>query len=137
MAALAGTSAALLLGGGSAAAQEANDELVVYQREVFRYPGGGRPDPFRSLLGAGELGIRLEDITLTGVVHHSDPARSVAVLQQKGTQRPIHARIGERLGPIRLLAIQPGKVEVLVEELGVARRDVIVLDSVDSEGDAR
>jgi hypothetical protein len=126
--------ALLFLGSEAAVAQEPGSEVAVHQREVFRYPSSGRQDPFGSWLGAGELAARLEDITLWGIVHHTDPTRSVAVLQQKGATRPIHARIGDRIGPIRLLAIHPERVEVMVEELGVLRRDVIFLSTDAAEG---
>jgi hypothetical protein len=110
--------------GGSA---EVPSTTVIYEREVFEYSAGGRPDPFRSLLQDGELGIRIEDLMLRGVVYHPDPARSVAVLSQTGSQRRIQARVGERVGTLRILSIQPERVEVVVEELGVARRETLTI----------
>jgi hypothetical protein len=126
----------LLLSGmpKAAAAQEAAEPTVVYEREVFQYRGGGRPDPFRSLLREGDLGIRMEDLSLRGIVHHSDPANSVAVLSQAGTNRRIQARAGERVGPLRVLAIHPDHVEIVVEELGVARRETLRIERSESTG---
>ena len=98
------------------------DTAVVYRREVFRYYPSGRPDPFRPLVGAADLGVRLEDLALRGVVYHTDPARSVAVLSRTGQERLVRARVGDRLGGIRVLAIRQTSIDVLVEELGVARR---------------
>ena len=106
-------------------AQEAVRPVVVYEREVFRYPGASRPDPFRSLLLTGDLGLRLEDLTLRGVVYHSDPSRSVAILTQTGSTRRMQLRVGERIGPLRVLSIQPDRVEVVMEELGVSRRETL------------
>lgn len=111
----------------SADAQTAGDTLVVYRREVFEYPRAGRADPFRSLLQNAELGVRVEDLTLRGVVFHSDPARSVAVLEQRGRERRLRARVGDRIGGLRILAIKARSVDVLIEEFGVARRETLVL----------
>lgn len=105
----------------------AADEVVIYEREVFQYTAGGRPDPFRSLLLEGELGIRPEDLTLRGVLIDPVASRSVAVLSQKGSERRIQLRVGERIGAIRLLSIQPDRVEIVVEELGVSRRETLRL----------
>ncbi|MEX2582612.1 MAG: hypothetical protein WD766_05040 [Gemmatimonadota bacterium] len=116
---------AALLPLGSAQAQQNTDVTILYDREVFEYPGGARPDPFRSLLMEGDLGIRLEDLTLRGVVHHPDPSRSVAVLSQEGSNRRIQARVGERFGSLRILAIHPDRVDIVIEELGVARRETL------------
>lgn len=115
-----------------AQAQEVDADLL-YEREVFEYPRAGRPDPFRSLLGDAELGVRVEDLTLRGVVYHSDPSQSVAVLTQAGSDRRIRARVGERVGSIRIVAIQPDQVDIVVEELGVARRETLRI--VRPEGD--
>ena len=99
-----------------------SDSTIVYRREVFRYFPSGRADPFRPLVGDAELGIRLEELALRGVVYHSDPSRSVAVLAREGQPRLLRARIGQSIGGIRVLAIRPNSIDVLVEELGVARR---------------
>ena len=101
------------------------DSMIVYRREVFRYQAVGRPDPFRSLLGSADLGVRVEDLALRGVVYHPDPARSVAMLTREGAERPIRARVGDRIGGIRILTIRPNSIDVLGEELGVARRETL------------
>lgn len=118
---------------GSAAAQEeatppeGSAPRVIYEREVFQYPRGGRPDPFRSLVGTGALGLRIEDVAVRGIVFDPDPAQSVAVLTVAGSDRPIRARVGDRVGGIRILAIHPRRVDVLVEEFGVSRRESLQL----------
>lgn len=102
--------------------QPARDSTIVYRREVFRYYPSGRPDPFRPLAGEADLGVRVEDLALRGVVYHTDASRSVAVLARTGQPRLVRARVGDRIGGIRILAIRPTSIDVLVEELGVARR---------------
>ena len=118
---------ALVLLAGNAGAQQRSVEgfEVLHEREVFDYDAAGRRDPFRSLLLDGELGIRIEDLTLRGVVHHADPTRSVAILTQEGSDRRIQARVGERVGTLRIVSISLEEVEIVIEELGVARREVL------------
>jgi type II secretory pathway component PulC len=106
---------------------QAADTAAIYEREVFQYSRAGRPDPFRSLLNNSELGIRVEDLTLRGVVHNNDASLSVAVLEQAGNQRRIRARVGDRIGTLRVIAINPRSIDVLVEELGVSRRATLTL----------
>jgi type II secretory pathway component PulC len=111
-------------------AQTARDTAVIYEREVFDYARGARPDPFRSLLTGSELGIRIEDLTVEGIVYHSDPARALVVLAQRGTERRIRARAGDNIGGVRIVAIRPQSVDVVVEEFGIARRETLELRTV-------
>lgn len=110
-----------------ASEESATDEVVIYEREVFQYTAAGRPDPFRSLLLEGELGVRPEDLTLRGILYDPIATRSIAVLSQAGSERRIQLRVGESLGAIRILSIQPDRVEVVIEELGVSRRETLRL----------
>ncbi len=126
----------LASGAGTAEAQQVVDETIVYEREVFEYPGASRPDPFRSAMAEGDLGIRLEDLSLRGVVHHADPSQSVAFLLVEGSNRRIQAKVGETVGTLRLLAIYPDRVEVVVEELGVARRETLRIESPPRSGES-
>lgn len=130
--------AAALVAGlpAAAAAQLVPDTALTYQREVFEYRRGGRPDPFRSLLNGTDLGVRPEDLTLTGVVYSPDPSRSVAVLVRRGETRPIRARVGDRIGGIQVVGIRARSVDILVEEFGVARRATIELKSAAKKGES-
>jgi hypothetical protein len=120
----------------AAAAQLVPDSALTYRREVFDYRRAGRPDPFRSLLNGTDLGVRPEDLTLTGVVYSSDPSRSVAVLTRRGATRPIRARVGDRIGGIQVVGIRPRSVDILVEEFGVGRRATIELKSAAKKGES-
>lgn len=115
-------------------AQASVDTVTVYHREVFSYSPAGRPDPFRSLLNSADLGLRFEDLSLQGIMYHPDPARSVVVLAQRGSNRRVRARVGDRIGTIRIVAIGPRAVEVVIEEFGVARRETMELTSVPAKG---
>lgn len=126
--------AALPVGPEPLLAQGSPDTVTVYHREVFSYARAGRPDPFRSLLNSADLGVRFEDLALQGIMYHPDRARSVVVLSQRGSSRRIRARVGDRIGTIRILAIGPRAVEVVIEEFGVARRETMELTSVRVKG---
>lgn len=118
-----GLAAASFAGAAPLAGQGSEAPPIVYEREVFDYPRSGRPDPFRSLLSDGQLGIRVEDLSLRGVVFHPDPGRSVAVIARAGIDRRIRARVGDRIGQLRVVAIGPRSVDIVIEELGVTRRE--------------
>lgn len=126
--------AALFAAPGSATAQAAADTAIVYEREVFEYSRAGRPDPFRSLLDDAELGVRLEDLSLQGVMYDADVSQSVAVLARVGSTRPLRVRVGDRVGGIRILSIGQRSVQVLIEEFGVARRGTLELKSATQKG---
>src|SRR5690606_9288306 len=77
---LAAAIVAVLATPATARAQLPADTAIVYEREVFEYSRAGRSDPFRSLLDDSELGVRLEDLSLQGVMYDADASQSVAVL---------------------------------------------------------
>ena len=133
-AALAAAWAEPAMAQSTAARVAGSDSVIVYRREVFRYSAAGRPDPFRSLVGRSEVGTRVEDFALRGVVYNSDPSRSVAVLARAGATRLIRARVGDRIGAIRIVAIRPQSIDVLVEELSVARRTTLEITRTPAKG---
>lgn len=97
-------------------------DTEIYRREVFRYQAGGRPDPFQPLLSGDELGVRVQDLRLVGIIHTGNPRTSVATFTQAAdsTQR-IRLRVGQRVGSVTLLSIQPRRVDVREDEIGVSR----------------
>jgi hypothetical protein len=99
----------------------------VYRREVFQYQRAGRPDPFRSLLGTAQMGVRFEDLALRGVIHNPEPGLSVAFLEDTGSNRRIRARVGDRVGGITVLAIHARRVDLQIDELGLSRRESLQL----------
>jgi type II secretory pathway component PulC len=106
----------------------------VYQREIFRYPRSGRPDPFRSLLGAVEAGVRAENLLLRGIVYSPDRGASFAVLTEGGSNRAMRLRVGQRLGNVQVVAIYPRRVDLVIQDLGGARRESLVLREAGQQG---
>jgi hypothetical protein len=93
----------------------------VYRREVFRYQAGGRPDPFRPLLTGDDMGVRVQDLRLIGIIHSSNPRASVAVFTLPGDSARVRLRPGQRLGAVTVLAVHPRRVDVREDALGVSR----------------
>jgi hypothetical protein len=97
-------------------------EGEVYRREVFRYPAaGGRPDPFQPLLRGEEIGVRVQDLKLVGIVYSGDPRASVATFTLPDSAQRVRLRVGQRLGSVTVLSIQPRRVDVREDEMGVSR----------------
>jgi hypothetical protein len=119
--------AATPLAAQSASGGVESDPSIDYRREVFRYQAAGRPDPFRPLVGSADLGVRIEDLMLRGVIFDPDPARSLAVIGRVGEDRPVRASLGDRIGGVRVVAIRPGSIDVVVEEFGIVRRETLTL----------
>ncbi len=125
--------AALVLAAAGVAAQQAAvapgdspaavslPEAEGYRPEVFRYPAGGRPDPFLPLLSGDELGVRAQDLRLLGIVFRSIPRQSVAVFALPDCSQRVRLGVGQRLGAITVVGIQPRRVDVREEEMGVSR----------------
>lgn len=103
------------------------------EREIFAYPGFERRNPFKPLT-ATEGGPRFELMRLQGIIHSSDPGRSVALITAGApTRAPVpgaqgsrgesaRLRVGERWGNVRVVEIFPDRIIVDVEEFGLAER---------------
>jgi hypothetical protein len=114
-------------------AQQPDELQVIYRREVFQYSRNGRPDPFRSLVGSMDLGIRPEDLNLRVILADSDPRESVAIFTEAGEGRRIRVRLGDRIGGMTVIAIHPRRVDVVIEEFGVPRRESFFVKRSDTE----
>jgi hypothetical protein len=110
-------------GAAPAAAPEATlPEGEVYRREVFQYPGaGGRPDPFQPLLSGEEMGVRVQDLKLVSVIYSGTPGTSVATFTLPDSTQRVRLRVGQRLGSVTVVRIQPRRVDVREDEMGVSR----------------
>ena len=96
-------------------------ETDVYRREVFRYQAGGRPDPFRPLLTGDDMGVRVQDLSLVGIIHSATPGASVAIFTLPSDSARVRMRPGQRLGAVTVVAIHPRRVDVREDALGVSR----------------
>lgn len=116
---------------GAVAAQEtgpeagaAEDTAFRYEREVFRYPDGGRPNPFRPPAAGSAMGPRFEDLRLSGILY-GPPVGSVVVLRDAATGRVHRLREGERLGDARLVEVRPSEAVFAVSGPTGTRAEVL------------
>jgi hypothetical protein len=100
-------------------------------REVFDYGSSARRDPFFSLMQSSDLRPTLNDLSLSLITYDSQGKNSVAFLVDVHTKDEYRARVGDRLGRLRVAAINAKSVVFDVEEFGFQRRETLALsDSV-------
>jgi hypothetical protein len=108
-------------------AKRSRPSVVIIEREVFSYAGGGRRDPFRSLYQTSELRPTIGELRLVAVAY--DPAgSSVAILRDLGTKQQHRVRVGTLLGRMRVAGIRPKAVVFTIEELGFSRQETLGLN---------
>lgn len=108
-------------------------KTMVFEREVFSYPAGERRNPFLPVETFSADGPGVEHARLLGIIHHPDPAYSLAVLDVSagfgGTRRipgaepgpeadgaTARLRVGAVLGRLRIVRIHEDRV-VIGEDL--------------------
>ncbi|HEX3157267.1 MAG TPA: hypothetical protein VHQ45_02025 [Gemmatimonadaceae bacterium] len=109
------------------------DPALQLKREVFRYGGGGRRDPFVSLMANGELRPMISDLRLVAVAYDPRGGGSVAIMRDLTTKEQYRARVGQTLGRMRVAEIGPRRVTFTIEEFGFSRQESLALgDSTSS-----
>jgi hypothetical protein len=114
-----------------AAAESAGDTAVEEQvpvgqtqlvREVYAFQGSGR-DPFASLLRSADVRPLFEDLRVTSITYDAQyPGGSVAVLRDTTLNQRYTVRVGDELGRMRVVDINPDEVMLMMEEFGVERQ---------------
>jgi hypothetical protein len=102
------------------------DVKLVFDREVFRYPGENRRDPFKPLTGKNQAGPLFEDLSLRMIIHSQVPRQSIAVLADRA-KKIYRVRRGESLGNVTVVDISPTRVVFSVDEFGVRRQEFLSL----------
>jgi len=112
----------------------AEEPKLVFEREVFRYPGGARRDPFRALTNADETGPMFQDLTLRMIVYSAaQPARSI-VMVRDGAAKSYRLRRGDVVGNATVVDIGRYRVVFSVEDFGIRRQEVLELKPNNREG---
>jgi hypothetical protein len=112
--------------GATVPSKPVGETKLVFDREVFTYPGSGRRDPFKPLVGKESLGPLFDDLKLKGIIYTGDPARSI-VLIQDGAKRLYRLKRGDVVGNSRVVEIKPLAVRFAVENFGMIRYDILEL----------
>lgn len=104
----------------------AGEPKLVFDREVFSYPGNSRRDPFKPLVGKESLGPLFDDLKLKGIIYSPDATKSI-VLIQDGAKRLYRIKRGDVVGNSRVVEIQPLAARFAVENFGMIRYEVLQL----------
>lgn len=114
---------------------------LVFEREVFTYPGFTRRNPFRPLDAADSGGPRFERLSLIGIMYSPDPGAGVAVLStggvtvaEDGTMSAVdgeayNAKVGDRIGNTTIVEIRRDAVIVDVEVFDSVERHTMTFVS--------
>ena len=118
----------------SAAAQQpprpaAMPTEIILQRETFVYNGGGRRDPYKSLMTSSDVRPLLSDLRLTAVAFDPVGNNSVAILRDTFSKQQYRIRVGQQLGRLRVAAIRQRAVQFTIEEFGFNRQETLPLSS--------
>ncbi|MDQ8167660.1 MAG: hypothetical protein P3B76_09970 [Gemmatimonadota bacterium] len=102
---------------------------IVLQRETFSYNGGGRRDPYKSLMTSSDVRPLLSDLRLTAVAFDPVGNNSVAILRDTFSKQQYRIRVGQQLGRLRVAAIRQRAVQFTIEEFGFNRQETLPLSS--------
>ena len=102
---------------------------ITIQREVFSYSGGGRRDPYKSLMSSSDVRPLLSDLRLTAVAFDPAGNNSVAILRDTYSKTQYRVRVGQQLGRLRVSAIRQKAVQFTIEEFGFNRQETLPLSS--------
>jgi pSer/pThr/pTyr-binding forkhead associated (FHA) protein len=98
---------------------------LVFEREVFSYPGRARRDPFIPLTSSAE-GPLFSDLKLHMIIFVDDPNASIITVSDN-SQRRVRLRRGESIGNATVIDIGPTRVVFSVNEFGIRRQEVLDL----------
>ena len=117
------------VGANAAPTKSALPSEVTIQREVFDYNGGGRRDPYKSLMSTSDVRPLLSDLRLTVVVFDATGNNSVAILRDSFSKQQYRVRVGQQLGRLHVSSIKQKAVQFTVEEFGFNRIETLPLSS--------
>lgn len=102
---------------------DASEPRLVFEREVFEYPGRSRRDPFMPLTGRN-AGPLFSDLKLHMIIHSDDPRQSIVDVSDASKKR-FRLRRGDAVGNATVVDIQPTRVVFSVVDFGIARNEVL------------
>lgn len=109
----------------AAAAAQPTDPKLIFEREVFTYPGRARRDPFMPLTGAN-AGILFSDLTLKMILYVDDPRESIVAVTD-AANKLYRLRRGDSVGNATVIDIGRTRVVFSVSDFGIRRQHVLEL----------
>ena len=110
----------------SVAERGAKGEITFY-REQYTYEDAGRRDPFYSLFASGDLRPVLTDLRLVAIIYDPTGRNSVAILRDVTTKDQYRVKVGQMLGRMRVTAILPKQINIVIDEFGYSRQESLAL----------
>lgn len=107
------------------AAAQATDPRIVFEREVYSYPGRARRDPFMPLTGQN-AGILFSDVKLHMILFDDNPSRSIVAVSDAANKQ-YRLRRGDSVGNATVVDIGRTRVVFSVNDFGVRRQEVLDL----------
>jgi hypothetical protein len=111
----------------------ADEVRLVFDREIYRYDGDARRDPFRPLTDANSSGPLFQDLKLRMILYSGVQGQSIVVLAD-ARNKTYRLRRGDSVGNIYIVSIEPTRVVFAVEDFGVRRQEVLSLKNDETEG---
>jgi hypothetical protein len=109
--------------------QSGSKGTVTFYRETFSFDGGGRRDPFLSLMASGELRPMISDLTLVGIIYDESGRNSVAVLVDASAGgQTYRKKLGDQLGRMKVTKISENSITLNVDEFGFGRQETLLID---------
>jgi hypothetical protein len=103
----------------------AGDPRLVFEREVFTYPGRARRDPFMPLTGQN-AGILFSDVKLHMILFDENPGRSIVAVSDAANKQ-YRLRRGDSIGNATVVDIGRTRVVFSVSDFGIRRQEVLEL----------
>lgn len=116
----------------AAAAAAANDPRLIFEREVYAYPGRARRDPFLPLTGQN-AGPLFSDLTLRVILYSDNPSHSVVAVSDAANKQ-YRLRRGDSVGNATVVDIGPTRVVFSVSDFGIRRQEILELKAAKREG---
>ena len=101
------------------------DPRLIFEREVFSYPGRARRDPFMPLTGQN-AGILFSDVTLHMILFDENPGRSIVAVSDAANKQ-YRLRRGDSIGNATVVDIGRTRVVFSVSDFGIRRQEVLEL----------
>lgn len=114
------------------AAAGVNDPRLIFEREVYSYPGRARRDPFMPLTGQN-AGPLFSDLRLRVILYSDNPRLSVVALSD-AADKQYRLRRGDSVGNATVVDIGPTRVVFSVSDFGIRRQEILELKAANREG---
>jgi hypothetical protein len=106
-------------------AGQGGEPKLVFDREIFHYPGKARRDPFRPLT-ATAAGPLFTDLKLNMILYSDDPGSSIVSVTDASLKQ-YRLRRGDSVGNATVVDIGPTRVVFSVLDFGIRRQEILNL----------